>query len=379
MSIKKFEIFSLLWLLILIVLCFSIFPYQDSFYYWTWSHNLQLSYYDGPPLIAYILRLSTLVFGDTVFAINIIGVFFAYLTAYYLYKIALLLSRNVSIARLSFMLYLVYPFSTTRFIYVNVTYDCLESLFYVMITYYVLLFIDSRNYKLWILIGVLFGFTLLAKYSGVVLFLGLLAYFIIERSEHELFKRVELYVGIALCILVFMPVIYWNYLHNWVSFTYQLNSHKWVGAPGSINSQTKHGLFGVLFYVSNCILGAFHILFVLLISLKIKYKSKIIENKSEKLLMVIFVIFFLFWLCVSYGAHIGLNYSLSVLFILIYFCAKLLVRYNLFLLQYILLVLFVMVSIGIMLDHSRLKKNSILNYSRYVQTGLVKQPFAIWR
>ena len=64
--------------LILFISAFFVFPANDSYYYWTWSKNLQLSYLDGPPMIAYLLWISTHVFGNNFFAINIVSVLCTY-------------------------------------------------------------------------------------------------------------------------------------------------------------------------------------------------------------------------------------------------------------------------------------------------------------
>jgi 4-amino-4-deoxy-L-arabinose transferase-like glycosyltransferase len=45
-------------------------PADDEVYYWCWAQHLQLSYYDHPPMVAYMIRLST-IFGDTLFAIRL--------------------------------------------------------------------------------------------------------------------------------------------------------------------------------------------------------------------------------------------------------------------------------------------------------------------
>jgi 4-amino-4-deoxy-L-arabinose transferase-like glycosyltransferase len=49
-------------------------PFDDELYYWCWSRDLQLSYYDHPPMVAYLIRLSTELFGDTILAIRLPGV-----------------------------------------------------------------------------------------------------------------------------------------------------------------------------------------------------------------------------------------------------------------------------------------------------------------
>ncbi|HZR86994.1 MAG TPA: glycosyltransferase family 39 protein [Bradyrhizobium sp.] len=42
----------------------------DEAYYWTWSKENVISYLDHPPLIAWLIRLSTSVFGDTNFGVR---------------------------------------------------------------------------------------------------------------------------------------------------------------------------------------------------------------------------------------------------------------------------------------------------------------------
>ena len=38
--------------------------YSDETYYWTWSKKLALSYFDHPPMVAYLIKATTL-FGDS--------------------------------------------------------------------------------------------------------------------------------------------------------------------------------------------------------------------------------------------------------------------------------------------------------------------------
>jgi hypothetical protein len=46
-------------------------PLDDELYYWCWSKELQLSYYDHPPMTALMIRASTELFGDTLFAVRL--------------------------------------------------------------------------------------------------------------------------------------------------------------------------------------------------------------------------------------------------------------------------------------------------------------------
>jgi dolichol-phosphate mannosyltransferase len=47
---------------------------EDEFYYWAWSQFLSPSYYDHPPLIALLIKISTAIFGDNVFGIRFFAV-----------------------------------------------------------------------------------------------------------------------------------------------------------------------------------------------------------------------------------------------------------------------------------------------------------------
>src|SRR5262245_57534101 len=59
---------------LLLALAAFVRPFAAALYYWCWSRDLQLSYYDHPPMVAYLIRLSTELFGNTVFAIRLPGV-----------------------------------------------------------------------------------------------------------------------------------------------------------------------------------------------------------------------------------------------------------------------------------------------------------------
>jgi 4-amino-4-deoxy-L-arabinose transferase-like glycosyltransferase len=42
----------------------------DEAYYWLWSRRLAMSYYDHPPMVAYLIRLGTSLFGETIIGVR---------------------------------------------------------------------------------------------------------------------------------------------------------------------------------------------------------------------------------------------------------------------------------------------------------------------
>lgn len=313
------------YLIFLTFLCFYTLPSHDMlFYYYPWSTHLQLSYYDGPPFIAYIIRLTTTVFGHNVFAINFVGVITTGITCYIVYKIGELLSDK-HLGKIAAFMWLVYPFSTTRFIFVTLNYDCLDNLFSLASILFILLYIGERKTIYIYYAGIMLGLLLLSKYTGIVAILGILVYLGI--SLRKIFINRHFYLAAILCVLIFSPVLLWNYQHDWASFKYQLTAHNWNGGSYVV---PRYGLSGIIFYLCSDVLGVMHILILILVIelvRKCKYKSNCMINNgyffngqflfrvsSDRVLLLIVVAssYFVFWLFTAYFAHVAMNYLLPM-------------------------------------------------------------------
>ncbi len=195
----------------------------DTFYYWEWSRHLDIGYYDGSPMIAYMIKLSTLLFGHTLFALSFIGVASAALTSWIIYKTArLFLSKEAS--GIAMALWLFSPWTTLDIIK-QTTYDTPLTIFWALTLYFAAQFITSNKIKYLYMLGGSIGLMMLSKYSGAVLVLALFL-FLLTTKYRYLFKSPHLYLAILLAVVIFSPVIIWNQQHDWQSFLYQLTTHK---------------------------------------------------------------------------------------------------------------------------------------------------------
>ena len=93
-KVNTYSTIFFIYLLVLIIATFTIIPYVDSYYYWLWSEHFQLSYIDGPPMIGYIIKLFSLIFGNSVLAINMVGLSIVIVTSVIIMRIVYLLSGN---------------------------------------------------------------------------------------------------------------------------------------------------------------------------------------------------------------------------------------------------------------------------------------------
>lgn len=195
----------------------------DTYYYWNWSRHLALSYYDGSPLIAYLMKLTTMVFGDTVFALSFLGIVLAAATGFVIYQTArLFLSKKGS--NIALALWLFSPL-TTMDLFRETTYDNPLLLFWALTIFFTLRFLKENATRDLYFTGISIGLMMLSKYTGFNLVLALL-FFLISTNYRVLFKNYHFYLTMLLALVIFSPVLIWNYQHNWESFTYQLANHQ---------------------------------------------------------------------------------------------------------------------------------------------------------
>jgi 4-amino-4-deoxy-L-arabinose transferase-like glycosyltransferase len=215
----------------------------DTFYYWEWSRHLDFGYYDGSPMIAYLIKAATLLFGDTLFALSFIGIASAAVTSWIIYKTArLFLSKEAS--GISMLLWLFSPWVTLDIIK-QTTYDTPLTIFWALALYFAAQLITTHKIRYLYFLGATLGFLLLSKYSGAVLILALFL-FLITTQYRYLLKSVHFYLSILLTAIIFSPVILWNQQHQWQSFLYQLTTHQLKTTLNPIFSVIKSFFYAFL-------------------------------------------------------------------------------------------------------------------------------------
>src|SRR3954471_8933429 len=60
----------------------------DEAYYWMWSKHLAGGYYDHPPLVAVVIRLGTLIAGDTELGVRLVSILLALPMSYAVFRAA---------------------------------------------------------------------------------------------------------------------------------------------------------------------------------------------------------------------------------------------------------------------------------------------------
>ncbi len=58
----------------------------DEAYYWMWSKHLAGGYYDHPPMVALVIRLGTLIAGDTELGVRLVSILLALPMSWAIYE-----------------------------------------------------------------------------------------------------------------------------------------------------------------------------------------------------------------------------------------------------------------------------------------------------
>jgi len=291
--IKPIIYFVLVYLGVLIFFMLNSHLSQDTYYYWQWSHHLALSYYDGPPMVAYLMRCLTTVFGDPEFSLYILNVLAIITTSFLIYRISQLLFKDQKISSLAVMIWLLTP-GVIRYFFFETTYNVPMIIFWGAATLSFLYLIKKHRIRYYYLCGIFIGFLLLSKYTGILLCASLFLYALVDKEARFIFKSYHTYLALLVALFIFSPVLIWNAQHDWISFLFQLHH-------GYVDNQT-HPIIFVLNYFKNAFID-YHIAFLLLVYyliIKIKF---ICRNKNLFFLALISAFVFLFFFMSAFFAN----------------------------------------------------------------------------
>ena len=83
--------------------------FGDEAQYWIWSQNLDFGYYSKPPMLPWIIRIFTILFGDSFEALKTIPIGIYVLTSYIIFLISHELYQNKNLAIISAISFYLLP------------------------------------------------------------------------------------------------------------------------------------------------------------------------------------------------------------------------------------------------------------------------------
>jgi 4-amino-4-deoxy-L-arabinose transferase-like glycosyltransferase len=193
----------------------------DEAYYWTWSRESVISYLDHPPMISWCVYFGTQIFGDTNFGVRFSGLLAMLVMQVLLADIVWRTTRDWRYAILAVLLpeaALDYGLLITK-----VVPDTALITFGLAMVWALVRLALSGNLRWWLLAGLFGGFALLSKYIVILLLPAIVAYAVLPSWRIKQLSSPYPWLAALIALVIFSPVLYWNAVHDWVSFRFQLD------------------------------------------------------------------------------------------------------------------------------------------------------------
>ncbi len=191
----------------------------DEAYYWTWSQHLAAGYYDHPPAVAYVIGIGTALFGDTSLGVRFVPWLLSLAASWAVWRAGAMLLRDEAGAALAVLFFNLMPMIGVEALVA--TPDSPEIAAASFLLYALAKIATTEKGIWWLATGVAAGFALLSKYTGFFLGLGILVWLVAVSKERRWFLSLWPYLGGAVALSMFVPVVLWNAQHSWASFALQ--------------------------------------------------------------------------------------------------------------------------------------------------------------
>jgi 4-amino-4-deoxy-L-arabinose transferase-like glycosyltransferase len=193
----------------------------DEAYYWTWWQERALSYLDHPPLVAWSIGFGTALFGDSNFGVRFAGLLSMLAMQVLLADIVWRVVRDMRYVLIAALL----PDACLSFGLgqAKITPDIALIPFELAMMWSLVRLWQSDDRRWWLAAGLFGGLALASKYTALLLLPAIALFVLVPDWRGRQLRSPYLWLGAALAVLVFSPVLYWNAIQDWASFRFQLD------------------------------------------------------------------------------------------------------------------------------------------------------------
>lgn len=255
--ISQKPLLVMLIVLITLKLAFAFFGEvaADEAYYWTWSQNLALSYYDHPPLNVWLISITDAIFGTNVFGLRA-GTFLSFAgSTWFLWMFAKRLSPQTPVKHL-LLTVVVFLGAPTLLVWSTIVYnDHLLIFFSLGAAYY---FADyfaafAKNKKAKVrslyLASILLGLAGLTKYNAAFMGVAIAGLVILHPKLRPMLAQKHVYIAGALTFLCLSPLLLWNIGNDFLSFKLHMSTRFEGGQETGFHAATFFRfIFSTLIY-----------------------------------------------------------------------------------------------------------------------------------
>lgn len=186
--------------------------HRDTYLFLALGDHLDWGYISVPPAIAFFARLTQTLFGDSVFAVNILPAVAGAASVILIGLMVKSLGGKTWAIALAGAAFILSPaFLRSNSLFQPVSFD---QFFWLLGTFGALRLLQTQNPKLWLPLGAVCGLAFLNKYAIVFLVCALLLAFLLAPAR-KLFLSKYFLLGLLAGFLIILPNVLWQMQHNW--------------------------------------------------------------------------------------------------------------------------------------------------------------------
>src|SRR6202521_816676 len=214
-------VLTILALVVLRLIAAALTPLTfDEAYYWMWSKHLAFGYYDHPPAVAVVIRLGTMIAGDTELGVRLVSILLALPMSWAVYRAAAILFGGRRLACTATLLLNATLMAAVGTMIVTPDAPLLVASSFVL--FFLAKVLETGRGAWWLAVGAAVGAALLSKYTALFFGLAILIWLVTVPKLRRWLISPWPYLGGLVSLLIFSPVILWNADHQWVSFIKQI-------------------------------------------------------------------------------------------------------------------------------------------------------------
>ena len=222
---------------------------NDEVYYWTYAIHLQWNYFDHPPIIALLIRLTTLNFHfQNEFFVRLGPILCAAANTWLIY----LLGNKIKDEKTGWYAALLYSSSFYCSIIAGtfILPDSPQVLFWVLAIYLMTEIIEEnhslkKQNLLLIFLGIVIGLCIMSKVHGIFLWFGFGLYILF--FDKKLLRSPYLYLSILLTLIIISPIFFWNLQNHFITCSFHNGRVGFWGKHIDTDSFLQQ-IFGSIFY-----------------------------------------------------------------------------------------------------------------------------------
>jgi len=193
---------------------------NDEVYYYTYALQPDWSYFDHPPMVGLLIRLSTLnlIWLNGV-SMRLGAIISCAFSTYFIFETGKLIHNE----RTGWLAALIYNCSVYTGVIAGlfILPDSPQMPFWTASLFIMARIIVKDNSKKtgsWLLLGLMIGLASLSKVHGLYLWAGFGLYILIKKTNWLLNWR--MYAGVLVTLICLVPVVYWNFQNDFITYRY---------------------------------------------------------------------------------------------------------------------------------------------------------------